>query len=204
MRNGGSNALESLIDWSEQQGVLIVLFTAPEHEGLLLDGSGEIYDEFLADMHRFADSSQNVIFLDLQADGRLTDLDYYDVIHVNADGAEKWSYRLAEALITNEVLQRGGVGIVHVHGDDNLTVFHRQATGILEFYAIEDGVGRLVQQVDADQWKVMAEGQRLEFSGPDYQFTLEKREDEFFWIYMVDADGNPVTNAPFAIQELAP
>jgi len=202
VRNGGANALEDLIDWSEAHNVLIVLFTAPEHEGLLLGSSGEIYAEFLADMQRFADSSPYALFLDLQAEDRLTDLDYYDVIHVNLNGAEKWSHRLAEAMIAGEVLQRGGVGIVNVHGDNDLSVFHRQATDILEFFVVTDGVGSLVQQLDADQWKRMQEGNYLEFSDESHQFTLEKREDEFFWIYMYDSDGNLVTDAPFAIEEL--
>lgn len=199
VRNAGTNALESLIDWCEENGVLLVLFTAPEHEGLLING-GTIYAEFLADMQRFDVASERVIFLDLTTEGRLSDENYYDVIHVNDSGATLWTQRLARYMVRAEVLQRGGVGIRRVYGDNNLSIFHRQKAELLEFFIIQDGGGVLVAQLDSAQWQGLQEGDTHSFEGGGYRFKLEKREAQYYWIYLYDAAGVELSNAPFAIE----
>lgn len=197
-------ALEEFAAWCDAQDVLLVLFTVPEH-AKLIETKPDNERVLLDHLQQLDASSSNVIFLDLTSEGRLDDAAYYDPMHVNVNGAAVWTARLARFMVRERVLEAGRVGVVRVYGDNQFVVFNLESQGRLDFYALTPELnGVLVQQLPAESWKPMREGDVLTLTSDVGELTirLEKRKGVEFYLTVTDTGGKRISEGAFEIPSL--
>lgn len=90
-RNESIMMLNSIINWSKQNNVNVLLLTTPMHLYFRENINPEQLEITIKTATELAQNNENCMYVNFFSDKRFSDEDYIDASHLNASGAEKLS-----------------------------------------------------------------------------------------------------------------